>query len=248
MLIPNINDAGIIFVTAKNVDHKLINRLHCYLQVSRMSCEQNWRILTSRDKSLFEGILQGNDEPDAFPLTEFSNNEWEGASVAEVEQFANYDGQTGLQGFLILDDRGAREETVVLADCWLEQVDENSPNKCEVYYDPDTLELKSCPPTPGFTEYDDISSRYQDLFCKVRLPWIQALDAYFPVVELNKGMTSWAIEYPCDDCWKDLCREEGGDRWYLNKNILNPRTLEKYEKERAGVEKEIEELRKQGMA
>lgn len=213
-----------------------------------MYCEQEWRILRSNDTSLFDEIYRDGGEPDTFPLTRFSNNEWEGASVAEVEQFANYDGQTGLQGFLILDDRGVREETVILADCWLEQVDENSPNKPEVWYDPDSLELKPCLPTAGFTEYDDVSSQYQDLFCKVRLPWIQALDAYFPVVELNKGMTSWAIEYPCDDCWKELCRGEGGDRWYLNKNILNPRILEKYEKERAGVEKEIEELRKQGMA
>lgn len=245
-------DIGCIIVTAKNVGHKLLNRLHCHLQASIIFCEQDdWRILTSKDISLFEGFSKGNDgEPDIFPLTEFSNNEWAGASIAEVERFAHNDGTWDLPGFLILDDRGVQEETIVLADNWLDQVDWNSPNQPEYYRDPDSGDLKKwAPAPPGFTEYADVSKRYKDLFCKVRLPWIQALDAYQPVVQLNKGLTSWAIEYPCDDCWRELCREEGeGDRWYLNKNIDDPMILEKFEKERPGVEREIEKFRTEGLA
>lgn len=225
-------NVGVILVTAKNSDHEVLNRLICHLE-ALCGFEQDWRIPRTKDTALWI------DEPDAFPLTEFANNEWEGTSIAEIERIADSDEDGNLGCFLILDDKGVRDETIILSDGWLEQTDINSPNQI---HDWDVA-------SPGFTQYDDATSSFnKDGRCKVRMPWTEIPDSFYATFNMHSCFGE-QIEYPCDQCWEELRREEEGDRWYLPYSAGYPQRAGVVEDDGYGLRlrQRLEELRKAGL-
>lgn len=226
-------DVAVIIVTARNADNKLLNRLMCHLEVL-CGYDQEWRIPRTKD------ISSWVDEPDVFPLTEFKDNEWEGATIAEIERIANSNDDGHLSCFLILDDKGVRDETVILSDGWLSQTDLNSPNQIR-----DRREV-----WPGYTQYEDAASRFnEDERCKVRMPWTEVPENFYATFNMHSCFADM-IQYPCDECWEELCQEEEGGRWYLDCTVGYPPRVVDPEFDPRGdcLEQEIEELRKAGLA
>lgn len=107
--------SGKIIVTATGVDNKILNRLLLHVRDWEFGEEDEWdrqRILRTRDEATAKDL-----EEDVPPLPAGGlENQWEGLSMEEVEKIMrlkdNKSGRTSL--FMVLDDQGVRDETLVV--------------------------------------------------------------------------------------------------------------------------------------
>lgn len=114
---------GIIIVTAPGADVRLINRLLLYIRDwefagDDLSNADRFAVLTTKEE-LQEARSSGdNDMIDQPPLQDFTNNEWAGLPLEQVEQImietdTDKNGSTSL--FLVLDEEGATNQTIIVA-------------------------------------------------------------------------------------------------------------------------------------
>lgn len=117
---PIVMAPGIIIVTAQNVDAALINRLLLHLR------DWEYRADTLDDADSFvvwhskQDIVDYHNDDEQIsrpPIRGFINNEWEGLSLEEVRKIMlqNDNGHGSLSLFLLLDDKGVEEQTIILA-------------------------------------------------------------------------------------------------------------------------------------
>ncbi|KAL1595796.1 hypothetical protein SLS60_009485 [Paraconiothyrium brasiliense] len=116
------NMPGIIIVTAQNADAALINRLLLYVRDWEFSGDSiddadSFAILSTQQE-LLRVRGDSNEGITRPPIQEFPENEWEGLTIEEVEKImldndSEKNGSTSL--FLVLDDEGAEEGTILVA-------------------------------------------------------------------------------------------------------------------------------------
>ncbi|KAJ4344529.1 uncharacterized protein N0V89_012272 [Didymosphaeria variabile] len=139
---------GIIIVTAQDADAALINRLLLYVRDWEFSGgdidDADRFTVLSTQQELLKVREDGNEGITRPPIQEFSENEWEGLTVEEVEKIM-IDNDTEKNGctslFLLLDDEGAEKKTILVVN------------------------------RAGNDPEDDAKFDYVDEFHKVRVPW-----------------------------------------------------------------------------
>lgn len=116
---------GMIVITAKGADAKLVNRLLLYLRDWEFGEEGSWdahRILRTIDEASTDQLPC--DEPPVEDLgagklqaQNLWENKWEGLPVEEVEKImlAKDDGHGSTSLFLLLDDKGWQDQTIIVA-------------------------------------------------------------------------------------------------------------------------------------
>ncbi|KAK6212667.1 hypothetical protein LQW54_005089 [Pestalotiopsis sp. IQ-011] len=120
--------SGKIIVTAKGADTKVLNRLLLHVRDWEFGEEDEWdrqRLLRTRDEATAKDL-----EEDVPPLPAGGlENQWEGLSMEEVEKIMrlkdNKSGRTSL--FMVLDDQGVRDETLVVVQRAIDWESEDSP-------------------------------------------------------------------------------------------------------------------------
>lgn len=138
-----------VIITAQGVDIKLINRLLLTLRDWEFGDEPHWdqsKILCTKEDACREAGQDGRDEP---PLQEFQQNQWQGVSLREIEQFMLQNPRekdTGQRLFTVLDDQGVQDETVIIARRRINSDFREQPQ----------------------------ASLYLDEYQKTRVPWIEA--------------------------------------------------------------------------
>ncbi|KAK9420705.1 hypothetical protein SUNI508_00796 [Seiridium unicorne] len=106
---------GKLIITAKGADAKLINRLLLHVRDWEFGHEDSWdmhRILRTKDEA-----SAGELPLDAPPVIESLENQWEGLSLEEVEKLMllKDDGKGSTSLFLVLDDNGRQDQTLIVA-------------------------------------------------------------------------------------------------------------------------------------
>lgn len=186
---------GLLFVTAPEADHKVINRLLLHLKDWEYDSGYRFRLVPSKSTENLTQAALDSDESDEgvgpatpAPVDPNVSNEWAGASVTDIESFCielekRDDRAKALQSslFVVLDADGLRDQTCVLAERVIDYDEEEA----------DEEEDPSDPP---------------EEFNKTRTPWYQT---YLRWCNLDIANLSW-----------DEMVEEGqgdgekGDRWW----------------------------------
>ncbi|CAG8959942.1 hypothetical protein HYFRA_00012659 [Hymenoscyphus fraxineus] len=115
-------NTGLLFVTAPEADHKLVNRALLYLRDTEYGNYDTFRLMTSknpRDRT----IPMDDRVTDATmaPIDPGFENAWKGASVEDVEAYVVKLNEAGYQGittnlFVVLDSEGIGSGTFVLGE------------------------------------------------------------------------------------------------------------------------------------
>lgn len=119
--------SGLLFITAPEADHKLINRLLLHLKDWEYGSGDRYKLVTSKSvQALGEGPYVGGSsvalmKPTPAPADPDPVNEWAGASTADVEAFCLALDASGIKGlnahlFVALDADGVRDMDCVLAE------------------------------------------------------------------------------------------------------------------------------------
>lgn len=109
-----------LFVIASSADHKLVNRVLLHLRDWEYGEDPTWDNFHLTTLTTFPEIDGAFTSP---PITEsdLSNNNWTGKSISDVETYILSEPKTNARGlnlstFLILDDQGAKDGTIILLD------------------------------------------------------------------------------------------------------------------------------------
>lgn len=214
---------GLLFVTAPEADHKVINRLLLHFKDWEYGSGDNFRLVTSRSiESLIQAYLaahKGDEAAEtatAAPVDPNLDNEWAGASIADIESFCialekRDDRAKALQSslFVVLDADGLRDQTCVLAER--------------------AIDWKA--------DLEEDLFRYLDEFNKTRTPWYQT---YLTWCNLEIANIGW------DEMMEEEEEDEKEDRWWTFNMEDSGEYLSDEKKDLR--DKEIEEFRNQGKA
>lgn len=127
---------GLLFVTAPEADHKVINRLLLHLKDWEYDSGDRFRLVTSKSTENLVKSSPGTQRDDAAtgaiepaatatsaPVEPGLVNEWAGASLADIENFCIALDKSGEVAntlnshlFVVLDTDGLQDETCVLAE------------------------------------------------------------------------------------------------------------------------------------
>ncbi|KAK4543991.1 hypothetical protein LTR36_004765 [Oleoguttula mirabilis] len=171
--------AGLLFVTAQNVDFKHINRLLLHLRDWQYGQEGTWdsfRLVTTKNAYDIDkpengrGLIDGTTPP----IPSEIYNGWSGARLSDIEGFmldiAKPWDSTENQGFnssiyIILDEKGLQDRTCVFAE----------------------------------RRFDDEANELTDHFNKVRVPWSEVYIVFVNVNIGNVGFEDYCDERSRDD-------------------------------------------------
>lgn len=177
--------AGLLFITAPEVDKKTINRVLIHLRDYEFSDEgdrDDFHIVSTRDaEALKTAITNGEIRSTKPPVSDETNTTvWQNATLEEVEAFMlpiikhfyEISTDSSPNNPFILDSQGLTEKTCIVID---RQLDEN-----------------------------EDSSRPQDTFNKVRVPWKEVHSVW-----ANLDISNMDFEDYCDE-------EQGanGEGWW----------------------------------
>jgi hypothetical protein len=179
-----------LFVTAPSADSKVINRLLVYLRDWEDGSGDTFHLQT-RDSAGDEITIA---VPGTFTAATF-HNAWAGASIEDVEAFAAH---TNMSFFIVLDEQGVADHTVLCMDK-PESEDDETDNQ-----DDEDEEQQERRPAARDTKQDgDASLRFN----KVRMPWHGAYLFCANIGEANMG-------------FEEFCDEDIGpdERLYWNPN------------------------------
>lgn len=108
------------FVISSSADHKLINRVLLHLRDWEYGEEPTWdnfQLITTSTLPQGDGTLYTTPSLTGSAL---SNNEWKEKSISDIETFMLSEGNKkiglNLNTFIVLDDQGVEDGTVVLLD------------------------------------------------------------------------------------------------------------------------------------
>ncbi|GJC81369.1 hypothetical protein ColLi_04207 [Colletotrichum liriopes] len=192
-----------LFITAKNADVKLVNRLLLTLRDWEFGEEPSW------------------DNFALPPLQEFSQNEWEGATIEEIETVilatdrekesahGKVNGPNNLLLFLVLDDQGVTDRTVILFERAIGDAD------------------------GGDAEAIDFPARFN----KLRTPWTNAYTDWCNLDIANIGFSEM-----CDYDGADKGKSETDGVWWTYMNAVGEITSDENKKKRDAVIKELGSL------
>ncbi|KZL84990.1 hypothetical protein CI238_04070 [Colletotrichum incanum] len=204
-----------LFITAKNADVKLVNRLLLTLRDWEFGDESTWdnfALVTSKTDTLPVDL-----EPTQPPLQEFPQNEWEGATIEEIETtilatdrekqpaHGKVYRPNNLSLFLVLDDRGVTDGTVIL--------------------------FKRA------TDWDAEPISYPERFNKRRTPWTNAYLDW-----CNLDIANMEFSEMCDCSGADKGKSEADGVWWTYLNAVGELTSDETKKRRDAVIKELEGL------
>lgn len=108
-------DNKLIIITAKNIDVKTVNKLLLTLRNWEFLSDPLWDDCQILRSSKFTSTDAQEDVP---PIQEFSGTEFQGKSIQEIEDLMMSKNNAGLRTslFLILDDKGVQDETIIVAE------------------------------------------------------------------------------------------------------------------------------------
>ncbi|KAF2441236.1 hypothetical protein P171DRAFT_434910 [Karstenula rhodostoma CBS 690.94] len=161
---------GIIIVTAEGADAPLINRLLLHVRDwefmgGDLDDSDMFTVLTTQEE-LPKPQQAGNELITRPPIQDFSDNEWEGLSLEEVERImidkdTEKDGCTSL--FLLLDDEGVENQTILVFN-------------------------------RGGNDPEEDSFGYVDEFNKMRVPWECVYSMWCNLDIANMGFDEFSTE------------------------------------------------------
>jgi hypothetical protein len=162
--------ADFLFVTAPSADFKVINRLLVYLRDWEDGSGDTFHLQTSDSAGDEISIAV----PGTFTAATF-HNAWAGAGIEDVEAFAT---RTVVSFFVVLDEQGVTDHTVLCMDKPESEDDENDSQ------DGEDKEQQERRPAVRDTKPDgDASLRFN----KVRMPWHGAYLFCANIGEANMG-------------------------------------------------------------
>lgn len=177
--------SGLLFVTAPEADHKIINRLLLHLHDWEYESGDNFKLITTRSieslrKAPTEPVgVTAQFKPTEAPVDVDLRNAWAGATLEEVEAFC-----------LALD----KEEDFQSADTHL-----------FVVLDADGLKDKTCVFGERVIDWDSDPLVYPEEFNRARVPWYQV---YLSWCNLHISNIGW------DEMMMEDDAEDVEDRWW----------------------------------
>ncbi|KAI0484194.1 hypothetical protein GGR56DRAFT_612732 [Xylariaceae sp. FL0804] len=159
-----------LFVTASAADHKVINRFLLHFRDWEYGSGDVAHLVATRSVSDLATTDPPPGQATSPPVAADRVRAWHGGSVAEVEAFLlDLDPQNAVTAFLILDDTGVRERTVIVA---------------ERAYDDDDDDDDDYNETPGSAQG----------FRRMRVPWDEAYLTW-----CNLDIANVSFEECCDE-------------------------------------------------
>ena len=202
--------SGLLFVTAPEADHKLINRILLYLKDWEYESGDRFKLVTSKSIEALRGEPYETPpangmKPTSAPVEPGLVNEWTGASIADVEAFCLDLDKSDIKGlnthlFVALDAGGLGDKTCVLAERVID-------------WDADPLE-------------------YPEEFNKARVPWYQM---YLSWANLDISNVGWdemmESDEPNEDGWWEFNSDDSGEYLSEEKKRLRDEEISRLEGE-----------------
>lgn len=215
---------GLLFVTAPEADHKVINRLLLHLKDWEYGSGDRFRLVTSRSAEHLasEASTPGTPAPapaTSAPVDPDLANEWAGAGLADVESFC-----------LALDKSGGESAKLTPFNSHL-----------FVVLDADGLRDKTCVLAERVIDWEADPIEYPEAFNKARVPWYQI---YLSWCNLDIANIGWD-ELMDGEQVADGEGEEGS-RWWVYDDEESGEYLSDENRELRDAE--IERMRSEGRA
>jgi hypothetical protein len=169
--------ADFLFVTAASADFKVINRLLVYIRDWEDGSGDTFHLQT-RDSAGDEISIA---KPGTFTAATF-HNAWAGASIEDVEAFAAH---TDVSFFVVLDEQGVADHTVLCMDKPESEDDETDSQDGR-----DEEEQERRPAVRDTKPDGEASLRFN----KVRMPWHGAYLFCANIGEANMGFEEFCDE------------------------------------------------------
>lgn len=194
---------GLLFVTAPEADHKIINRLLLHLKDWQYESGDRFILITSKSIQALTQTLHGSEDATSAPVDPALVNEWAGASIAEVEKIClELDKHDDIKErinphlFVVLDTKGIEDQACVVA----ERMN---------YWDPDPI---------------------VDEFSKSRVPWDQVYSIWCNLDIANMNWDEFMAEdnaKETDKFWWTFIFGENGQYLSAEKRTLRDEEIEK---------------------